>query len=684
MSWVQRVRREGIASLATALALTCGGDDDGPSGNTGSIQLAVSPATLSLPQGGSGSVTASLIRAGGFSGAVTLTVSGLPQGATTAITPPQLSGNTANATVEVNIAASVPLGTYTAVITATGQGVGQATITYQVTVTALPNYALTVAPAALSIPTGGNGGATVTIERANFSGGVTLALVNPPAGIAAVFNPTQSTANAAALALTVAANVAPGTYPLMIQGSAAGPGVKTTTLTLTATAPPTGGSNVEYRYCDASAVPAFFAFQDGTAGWQAVTPTTSGSVTRFVFRLTQGRGGVMMVFRYSTSTAPNVATMGSVMNTRPMAALPLGIRERTRARFDVAAGRGRTVHRPSFADVYGTEVLYASSADLTQDGIDNCAQTTPTKSVTGTIAGLGTGQLGIFSLGSATETFPGGSASSQIAFSSVPSGPVDFVGARMSAAGGLPNKAVVFRNLNVPDGGSLPSIIDFNGSASSVPATASVTITGGQNDDLEVFTELITSSSRMLFWFDLMPSPTATRQWAGLSSAVMASGDFHGLFVFASPPTLSREFRVALKFVGPVANQSIVLGPTVAAPSATQVFAGTYPRYRFQGLLPNDYNKGVVVDLSQDSGNAFSIIATSTYLTTSGGSLAYDFTMPDVFGLAGFPAAARVGGGSNNATVSGFGFTGPGIFDLTPTLGSEFKAAVRASTINVP
>jgi len=684
MRWVQRVRREGIASLATALALTCGGDDDGPSGNTGSIQLAVSPATLSLPQGGSGSVTASLTRAGGFSGAVTLTVSGLPQGATTTITPAQLSGTTANATVEVNIAASVPLGTYTAVIAATGQGVAQATTTYQLTVTALPNYALTVAPAALSIPAGGNGGATVNIERANFTGGVTLALVNPPAGITGVFNPTQSTANAAALAVSVAANVAPGTYPITIQGTATGPGVKTTSLTLTATAPPTGGSNVEYQYCDASAVPVFLAFQDGTSGWQAVTPTTSGAVTRFVFRLTQGRGGVLMVFRYSTSTAPSVATVGSIMNTRPIPALPLGIREGMHARVDVAADRGRTVHRSSFADVYGTEVLYASTADLTQDGIDNCAQTAPTKTVTGTIAGLGTGQLGIFSLGSATETFPGGSASSQITFSSVPSGPVDFVGARMSAAGGPPNKAVVFRNLNVPDGASLPSIIDFNGPASSVPATANVTITGGQNDDLEVFTELITSSSRMLFWFDLMPSATATRQWAGLSSAVMASGDFHGLFVFASPPTLSREFRVALKFVGPVANQSVVLGPTVTAPSATQVVAGAYPRYRFQGVLPNDYNKGVVVDLSQDSGNAFSIIATSTYLATSGGSLAYDFTMPDVFGLAGFPAAARVGAGSNNATVSGFGFTGPGIFDLTPTLGSEFKAAVRASTINVP
>jgi hypothetical protein len=684
MRWVQRARREGIASLATALALTCGGDDDGPSGNSGSIHVAVSPIALSLPQGGSGSVTASLTRVGGFSGAVTLAVTGLPQGAAATITPAQLSGNTANATVEVTLAATVPVGNYAAVVTATAQGVAQASATYQLNVTTLPNYALTVAPAALTIPAGGNGGATINIERTNFTGGVTLALVNPPAGITGAFNPTPSTTNAAGLAISVAPNVAPGTHPITIQGTAVGAGVKTASLTLTATAPPTGGSNVEYQFCDASQVPVFFAFQDGTNGWQAVTPTTSSGVTRFTFRLTQGRGGALMVFRYSTSIAPNVATFGSLTNSRPMHGAPLGSRERMRARFGAAAARGGALHRSSVADVYATEVRYGSTADLTQDGIDNCAQTAPTKSVIGTIAGLGTGQLGIFSLGSATETFPGGSASSQIIFSSVPPGPVDFVGVRMSSAGGPPNKAVVFRNLNVPDGGSLPSIIDFNGPASSIPATANVTILGGQNDDLEVFTEFLTSRSRMLFWFDLSPSPTALRQWAGLAPSVMASGDFHGLFVFASPPTSSREFRVALKFVGPVDHQSLALGPTVATASATPVVAGVYPRYRFQGLLPNDYSKGIVVDLSQDTGNAFSIIATSTYLATSGGSLAYDFTMPDVFGLAGFPAVARVQAGTNAVTVSGFGFTGPGIFDLTPTLGGEFKAAVRANAVNVP
>jgi len=35
-------------------------------------------------------------------------------------------------------------------------------------------------------------------------------------------------------------------------------------------------------------------------------------------------------------------------------------------------------------------------------------------------------------------------------------------------------------------------------------------------------------------------------------------------------------------------------------------------------------------------------------------------------------------------TASGFGFTGTGIFELLPSLGSEFKAATKSATINVP
>ena len=525
----------------------------------------MSPAVLSVEQGGSGAVAVSLTRGGGFDGVVTLAIDGLPAGVAITITPPELSGATVDATVDVTVANSVAVGTYTATITATADDVADATATYDLTVTAAPV-----------------------------------------------------------------------------------------------------GGTVEYQFCDPSDVPAFFAYQDGDGAWQAVTGSTAGGTHSFTFDLTQGHGGVLAVY---LTAAPAVA----------------GPSDRLRARFDAASGRTRAWVRSSLVDVYQTDVFYASTAELVEDGQGSCAQTPPTKTISGTVAGVGAGAYGIVSLGGSTEIFDGAVSTNPVTFLEVPEGLVDLVGTR-TAPGDPPDRAVVFRDLDVPDGGSLPAAIDFDGPGSSVPEVAAVIIKGGGGDDLEIFTDLVTANSRGGLWFDLAPSPATSRQWAGLSPTAMESGDFHGLVVFATPAGGSTDFRVALKYVGAVSSQTLALGPAVSAPTTSAVVGGAYPRYRFQGTLPAEYDKGASIEVlsSEESSNFFNIIATSAWLAALGDPLAYDFTMPDVSGLAGFPPAARLTAGTNDVIGSGFGFTGPGIFDLLPTLGSEFKAATGTGTVDVP
>ena len=123
---------EVTAVVVAVLGLSClsCGDGDGPTGTTASIQIAVNAATLSVPQGGSGTVTATLTRAGGFNGPVTLAISGLPAGVVATITPPQLTGTTTTATFNVTPGATVAVGITTAAITATAQGVNPATTTF--------------------------------------------------------------------------------------------------------------------------------------------------------------------------------------------------------------------------------------------------------------------------------------------------------------------------------------------------------------------------------------------------------------------------------------------------------------------------------------------------------------------------------------------------------------------------
>jgi trimeric autotransporter adhesin len=231
--------RGSVAVVAAALVLGCnGGDGDGPSGNTGTIQVAVNPASLSVEQGSSGTVAVTLTRGGGFSAEVAVAVSGLPSGVVVTVTPERLTGATTQAQVVVAVAATVAPGTYTATVTASAAGVGSATATYQLTVTAAPNYTLTMAPAALTVSAGTSGQATVNIDRTNFATGpVTLTLLSPPAGITGTFVANPATTNTSTLTVAVAANVVPGTYNLTVQGTGT-PGARTTPLALTVTAQP--------------------------------------------------------------------------------------------------------------------------------------------------------------------------------------------------------------------------------------------------------------------------------------------------------------------------------------------------------------------------------------------------------------------------------------------------------------
>ena len=683
MARIHRGRRERIAALATVLALACGDDD--PTGNSGSIQVAVEPTTLSVPQGASGLVDVTLTRTGSFNGVVTLTVTGLPTGITATVTPTQLSGTTTSASVTLTVAAAVAPATHTATLTATAPGVNQVTATFALTVSAAPNYALMVAPPTLTVPAGTSGTASINIARTNFTGGVALALQNPPPGITAAFDPTPSTTNISALTLNVAAAVAPGGYPLTIQGTATGPGVKTAALTLTVTAPPTGPTSVEYQFCDASAAPVFFAYQDGTGAWQPVAGSTFGGTRRYPFSLTQGRGGVLIVYRAAAGAVADARAVGRTATVREVVRRPSRARAIMDARRDRAAGKTTTVQRSFLADTYMTELLYASATELAQDGAANCDVTQPTKSVTGTVLGVSAGQYGIVSLGFGNDLFIGGTSTNPVTFEGVLPGPMDFVGSRMTP-GNPPDRIIVLRNLDIPDGGALPAPIDFN-AATTAPATANATITGSSGDDLEIFIDVVTANTDALLWFDLSPSPATTRPWAGLGPTTMATGDFHGIYAFANPrPFDANNYRFALKYVGPVSNQTLSLGPGIGAPTVSQVAAGAYPRYRFQGTIPPEYGKGASVDVlsAEEGGNTFTIIATGAYLAASGNAMAYDFTMPDIVGVAGFPGAARLTTGQNDVAVGTFGFTGPGIFDVLPTLGSEFRAAVRGATIIAP
>jgi hypothetical protein len=222
------------ALLLTSLVSACGGSKT-TTPSEGSIAITISPTGATIEQGASATVTATLTRGGGFTGPVTIAVEGAPAGVTGDASNVQTTGTTTTATITITAAATAAPGSYTLQVRGRATGVTTAETSFALTVTAKPAYTLAVAPNALTIPQGGNAPASVTLNRVNFEGPVTLSLGGAPNGVGGSFNPAAPTGSTSTLTVTVGATVPAGTYNLTVNGTAT-IGNQSAPLTLTVTA----------------------------------------------------------------------------------------------------------------------------------------------------------------------------------------------------------------------------------------------------------------------------------------------------------------------------------------------------------------------------------------------------------------------------------------------------------------
>jgi subtilisin family serine protease len=186
---------------------------------------AVSPSSASTAPGGAVSYTISVSPVNGFTGDVSLTLSGLSGSqASWSISPAVIAGGSGSAQLTVSTATSIAAGTYPLTITATnGATVHSAAAT--LVVTAPPDFSLSTTPAGQNVVAGAGASYTVGVASLNgFADNVALSLTGLPSAVGTASFSPQVIAGAGSSQLTVTTvPTAPGgTYPLTISSTAGG------------------------------------------------------------------------------------------------------------------------------------------------------------------------------------------------------------------------------------------------------------------------------------------------------------------------------------------------------------------------------------------------------------------------------------------------------------------------------
>lgn len=357
------------------LSLALFGCSDNGTGPIPTISVSVTPAALSIPAGASGEADITIARAGGFTGAVSLTLAGAPAGVTAGFTPTIIGSGTTTSTLTLGIGPGVPPGTHSLTVRASGTGVSDATAALSLTVTVPPSFTIAVNPAALNITQGNAQVTTVSLTRdGGFAGAVALALEGAPAGMTGAFAPNPAPANTSTLTVTVGPAVPAGPYNLTVRGTAAGLPDRTATLTVTVLAP-AGGFTLALN-------PATLTITQGQADQTTVSITRTGGFAGDVTLALEGApAGVTGAF------VPNPAGGAvSVLTVTVGAATAPGDYQLTVRGSTPAASAGGLRTSPQFAadqvvqlaltvNVAGGYTLSATAVSIAQGGSGNSTVT---------------------------------------------------------------------------------------------------------------------------------------------------------------------------------------------------------------------------------------------------------------------------------------------------------------------
>ena len=208
-----------------------------PTSTSPAFAISASPASVSVPQGNTGTSTITTSVSGGFDSAVALTASGAPTGVTVSLSPTSIAApGSGTSTLSMVVASTTAAGTYTITVSGTGGGITHtATVALTVTTPNSGTFTISVSPTSGFLDQGQSGFAVVTTTvSGGFDSAITFSASGQPSGVTVSFSPASIAAPGSGttdMDITVSRNARTGTYPITITGTGGGT-TKTTTLSL--------------------------------------------------------------------------------------------------------------------------------------------------------------------------------------------------------------------------------------------------------------------------------------------------------------------------------------------------------------------------------------------------------------------------------------------------------------------
>jgi uncharacterized membrane protein len=186
----------------------------------------VNPPTNSVVPGQRAAYTINVTSMNGYTGSTSLSVSGLPPGATYRLTPSMVMGGAGSSSLLITTSSTLtPLGTYT--ITITGQsGSDSKSTTIQLEVDpSQGDFSGSINPTSQSVTAGTSASYAVTIfPVSGFTGNVTISVTGLPTGATLSFAPSNVvTGGSGTVNFTITTTgVATGTYTMLVTGTSGG------------------------------------------------------------------------------------------------------------------------------------------------------------------------------------------------------------------------------------------------------------------------------------------------------------------------------------------------------------------------------------------------------------------------------------------------------------------------------